>query len=155
MKIFRDISKYEILYNRVRVLHYFIFFFAFFLSSCDNPNKLKQNEISIHLEDTLKSLKGKNIDTIAGTNEIIGYWFVPHSAKVNIRFFKNGRFNFNDYNLHLDSYELLVGKYELSDSTLILLYDDRPQQKFKFYKDDDDNYYIKKKGYYFAKGDRL
>ena len=87
------------------------------------------------------------------SSNIVGYWFIPHSAKVNIHFYENGRFGFNDYNVKLDRYEYLTGTYILIDSVLFLKYDDRPEQHFRFYRDPtDDNYYITRKGYYFAKG---
>jgi len=94
----------------------------------------------------------------AGSNELsnkeklIGNWFKPGEASVNLKFYRNGRFEFNDYNSKTNEEELLVGDYELKDGTLTLNYDDRPGQKFKFYKDGRE-FYIKKGSYYFVKED--
>jgi len=82
----------------------------------------------------------------------IGNWFKPGEATVNIKFYRNGRFEFNDYNSVKEEEELLEGDYELKDGTLTLKYDDSPGQKFKFYKDGTE-FYIKKGSYYFVKGD--
>ncbi len=82
------------------------------------------------------------------TSIIEGYWFMPHSARVNFHFYNNGRFGFNDFNQQLNSYEYLQGTYRLSDSVLHVNYDDRPSQSFKFYKDfSDGDYDIIKRGY--------
>ncbi len=87
------------------------------------------------------------------SQNLIGFWFQPHSAFLNIKFYPNGRFEFNDYNLKLDKEELLKGRYYLKGSSLVLVYDDRPKQSFNFIKGKggDKNFYIKKKGYYFVK----
>jgi hypothetical protein len=52
--------------------------------------------------------------------------------------------------------EVLHGTFELSSNKLILKYNDRPQQTFRFEKGKgaDDNYYITKgENYYFVKSD--
>lgn len=87
--------------------------------------------------------------------ELIGYWFKPGEATINLRFNSNGRFEFNDYNSRTEQEELLKGEYVLRGNSLTLKYDDRPKQTFRFYKgkDDDPNYYIRKGTYYFVKGD--
>ena len=97
---------------------------------------------------------GKN-DNLSNVENLIGYWFVPHNAMINIKFNRDGKFEFNDYNAILEKDELLKGTYKLENGILTLLYEDRPKQEFEFYKSEhgDDNYYIKKKGYYFVKGE--
>lgn len=132
-----------------------ILFIIVFFASCGNKNKTNPNLNKDILIDSQVVHKSLEVKQLKDSSIIVGYWFVPHSAKVNIHFYENGRFEFNDYNLSLDKYEHLVGSYKLVDSVLTLFYIDRPKQSFKFYKDDDDNYYIKKRGYYFAKGDSL
>ena len=90
---------------------------------------------------------------------LLGYWFIPHNATINIQFYRNKKFVFNDYNSVQEKDEKLTGTFTLKGSVLTLLYDDRPQQKFKFYKGaaGDTNYYIKSFGsggsYYFVKGE--
>jgi hypothetical protein len=100
---------------------------------------------------TLKVKTGK----LSNVENLIGYWFVPHVAIINIRFYRNGRFDFKDYNAILDKDENLQGTYQLDKGILTLFYNDRPKQKFKFYRSDkgDDNYYIKNNSHYFVKGE--
>lgn len=92
--------------------------------------------------------------TVNYSNEDIrGYWFQPHAAFINITFYSDGKFVFNDYNNKKDIEERLTGKYLVQNNRLILLYDDRPKQFFNIIKgqNGDKSYYIKKKGYYFVK----
>ena len=96
-------------------------------------------------------------DELSDVENLIGYWFTPHAAALNISFTRDGNFLFNDFNVALDKDEILQGTYHLENGTLTLFYDDRPKQEFKFYKGEESdnhftNYYIKKKGYYFVKG---
>ena len=93
---------------------------------------------------------------LSNVENVIGYWFIPHNATVNIKFLRNGSFKFNDYNTLLGKEEVLRGTYQLRNGSLTLLYDDRPKQSFRFYKGNpgDKNYYIKgSAGYYFVKGE--
>lgn len=154
-------------------------FMLFTLTYCNNSDNQKQKELELKEKELLlkeKELGLKEVEQTkqnqipksesisqkaTGTNELsnienlIGYWFTPHGATVNIRFNRNGRFEFNDYNSSLEKEELLTGEFKLQNGTLTLMYDDRPKQNFKFYKGEsgDDNYYIKKNGYYFVKGE--
>ena len=62
-----------------------------------------------------------------------GCWFVPHNSDVNIRFSEYSNFTFHS----LDSNgkeEVVQGKYLLDGHNLWLIYNDRPRQKFYFYK---------------------
>jgi hypothetical protein len=62
-----------------------------------------------------------------------GCWFVPHNSDVNIKFSEYSNFTFHD----LDSSgkeEIIQGKYLLDGGNLWLIYNDRPKQKFSFYK---------------------
>lgn len=153
----------------------FPLFFVFVLTagiSCTNQTADKQKELA--LKEKELALKEKKLmerevavkastDTITKTvtNELsnvenlIGYWFVPHAAFVNIRFYRNGKFIFKDYNATLDKNEPLQGNFQLDKGVLTLLYDDRPKQIFKFYRGDkpDDNFYFEKGSYYFVKGE--
>jgi len=140
-------------HERNLILITIVLFNLTILISCNNPSENRQKANTTVSQDTSSVSHIKKTNSKEDTARIVGYWFTPHSAKVNIRFYNDGHFEFNDYNLKLEAYERLTGKYKLNDSLLVLQYDDRPQQTFKFYKDSDDNYYIKKNGYYFAKGD--
>lgn len=86
-----------------------------------------------------------------------GKWFIPHNAGINIRFKKDSTFVFNDFNTKIMESEVLHGTFELIGNQLILKYNDRPKQTFKFERGkgaDDDNYYITKgKKYYFVRSD--
>lgn len=95
-------------------------------------------------------------DALSNTELLIGKWFIPHSASIQITFGKDGRFVFNDYNDQTHREEMLKGSYTLNNGILSLNYDDRPGQNFKFAQgeDGDENYYITKgTDYYFVKGD--
>jgi hypothetical protein len=84
---------------------------------------------------------------------IVGYWIQPHIADINIKFYTDGRFEFNDFNTKLNKEELLRGKYYFRGNHLVLSYDDRAKQYFSFVKGKggDRNWYIKKGGYYLVK----
>ncbi len=62
-----------------------------------------------------------------------GCWFVPHNSDVNIRFSEYS--NFVLHNLDSNGNEQTVqGKYLLDGNNLWLIYNDRPKEKFSFYK---------------------
>lgn len=88
-------------------------------------------------------------------DELIGYWFTPHAATINIQFFEDSHFILNDYNTQIEQEEQLSGVYSLEAEKLTLNYNDRPSQSFRFYKgeENDGNYYIKNPGNYFVKGE--
>lgn len=162
-----------------KALHLFAVAAISFLS-CSNPSADKQKETELKekelsLKEQALNLREKEAaskdspvthasgetaakattDELSNVENLIGYWFVPHGASINIRFARDGSFLFNDYNTTLAKDETLHGSYQLQKGTLTLLYDDRPKQAFRFFKGDkgDNNYYIKKSGYYFVKGE--
>lgn len=114
------------------------------------------------VSNEVQSVVLKN-DTIASQEEqskenncLIGKWFMPHIADINITFYQNRTFIFNDFNSKTETMEVLKGTFELNGENLILRYNDRQQQIFKLKKGKgaDDNYYITKgKNYYFVKSD--
>ena len=118
-----------------------------------NDSIIVLNDSITVLNDTVKKYKPQNTKY----EGLIGRWFMPHNGTVNITFCENGTFGFNNYNIKTDKEEILRGTFELKGSKLILKYNDRPQQTFKYAKGKgaDDNYYITKKGdyYYFVKSD--
>ncbi len=62
-----------------------------------------------------------------------GCWFVPHNSEINIRFSENSNFVLHE----LDSAGkevALTGKYLLDGHNLWLIYNERPKQKFNFFK---------------------
>lgn len=88
-----------------------------------------------------------------------GCWFVPHNAGVNIHFSEFGNFQFADYDNANGGEVIFQGKYLLDGHNLWLIYNDRPKQKFYFYKGEgaDTSYYIKgyplkTSAYYFVHG---
>ena len=93
--------------------------------------------------------KGEN------NSELIGTWFTPHVASINIKFNTDQTFELNDYNESKNIEELLTGRFELNKGTLTLHYNDRQKQDFKFYKGEhgDDRFYIKNSNHYFIKQD--
>jgi hypothetical protein len=82
------------------------------------------------------SFAQKENDKPASYNDKVlygGCWFVPHNSGINIRFSEYSNFRFQD----IDSTErevVVTGKYLLDGHNLWLIYDDRPKQKFYFYK---------------------
>jgi hypothetical protein len=153
--------------------------FSIFIISCNSTNDTKQKELELkERELTLKEkelaqkekselsqntvqavpiekVQSSGINQLSNVDNLIGNWFMPHSATINIKFNRDGRFEFNDYNSSLEKEEMLTGAFQLENGSLILLYDDRSKQNFRFYKGEngDANYYIKKGEYYFVKGE--
>ncbi len=149
------------------------------LCNCNNADDTKQKELELKEKEwALKEKKleqkeqtpaaviapqeasvsktaTENTNPLSDIENVIGNWFVPHAATTNIKFMRDGRFEFNDYNENLAKDELLTGTFTLENGNLSLLYDDRPKQNFKFYKGDkgDDNFYIRRGSYYFVKGE--
>ncbi len=124
-------------------------------SAVDTTVKVQSLPDTVPVSDTTKKTAQTPTDELSNPANLLGTWFVPHGATINIKFTSDGRFVFNDYNSKLQKDEVLKGTYTLEKGTLTLNYDDRPKQRFKFYKGKkgDDNYYITKEGYYFVKGD--
>ena len=115
-----------------------------------NTNKGSENKNFASSTENVS--KTQNIDP--KFELLIGTWFVPHDAGINITFDRDTTFVFNDFNTKLLKDEVLRGKFQLKPDKLILIYNDRPQQIFNFKKGKgiDDNYYITKgKNYYFVK----
>jgi hypothetical protein len=114
-------------------------------------NQNESNKSTIAPNDTINESYLSNID-----KRLIGKWFIPHLADINITFYINGTFVYNDFNRRTEEMEVLRGTFKLEGNKLILKYSDRPYQTFNFTKGKgvDDNYYITKgKNYYFVKSD--
>lgn len=114
------------------------------LLSCQNKDFSSTYKSTIEIENNYQKQPS-----------IIGKWITPHNADLNITFYKDGTFVFNDYNTIKDKEEILKGKYSLQGNVLTLKYYDRKSQNFSYAKGKgiDTNYYITKKGYYFVKSD--
>jgi len=85
---------------------------------------------------------------------LIGCWAALREGNVTITFSTDSTFEFYDYNDKMKKKELLTGKFEVEGSTLLLLYNDRPEQRFSFKQDPQANneYRITNvSGYYFIK----
>ena len=147
---------------------------------CNNPNldkqrelDLKEKELDLKEKELLLKQEDNNVlkdnslvdspepelieaNQLSNIENILGNWFIPHAGMINIKFIRDGSFEFNDYNSNLGKEELLTGTFQLENGTLTLLYNDRPKQKFNFYKgtEGDSRFYIKgSNGYYFIKGE--
>lgn len=131
-----------------------IFCIVTFMQGQAKTNTDESNSVCI-LNDTAKDIKLQNIEfeyLIGG-----GKWFIPHIADINITFNNDSTFIFNDLNTETEEIEVLCGKFELNGNQLILKYNDRTEQTFKFKqgKGADDNYYITRgKTYYFVSEDK-
>ncbi len=122
--------------------------------------ELKEKELSLKENENSKSVnETKSVTEItedSNIENVIGNWFIPHNATVNIKFSRNGKFVFNDYNSQTEQDEILTGEFKVESGIITLLYDDRAKQKFKIKKETngDTNYYITKgDDYYFVKGE--
>ena len=62
-----------------------------------------------------------------------GCWFVPHNSEINIRFSENSNFLLHDLDA-TGKEKVMTGKYLLDGHNLWLIYNERPKQKFNFYK---------------------
>ena len=102
---------------------------------------------------SITQTNSKRFSFITPEEYILGCWFQPHAAFIQMKFRRNGQFEFNDYNSITDKEEVLKGHYSILGTTLTLFYNDRPKQKFRYYKGSksDTNYYIKNGGYYLVK----
>lgn len=91
-----------------------------FLSTvvCHNCQAQKQKDIAISYDE--KILFG-------------GCWFIPHNSEVNIRFSENSNFILHDID-STGKEVVQTGKYLLDGHNLWLIYNERPKQKFNFYK---------------------
>lgn len=114
----------------------------------ENAGKEKAKKKS-QAEEITKPARNNDLSNI---ENLIGNWFKPKEASITLKFTRDGRFVFNDFNSSKNASELLTGKFTLKNGTLRLMYDDRPKQDFKFYKEEGE-YYIRKGTYYFVKGD--
>lgn len=145
---------------------YLLTILSFFLS-CKNENSQKEKESQLKEKELLlkenENPKEKSerksateIIEVSNVENVIGNWFIPHNATVNIKFTRDGRFVFNDYNSQTEQEEVLTGEFKVKSGVITLLYDDRARQKFKIKKgtNGDTNYYITKgNDYYFVKGE--
>jgi hypothetical protein len=121
------------------------------LSKCQTT-LIPNEEKSMTLEnDTIVMQK----EQLKKADCIIGKWFIPHSASINITFYEDSTFIFNDFNWETEEEFVSKGIFEINGNKLTLKYKDRPEQIFKFEKGDAiGNYYITKgKNYYFIKND--
>lgn len=128
-------------------------FCVFSFGQCQAGTNTGESKSTIILNDTIKGGKSQNTKV---EHCLIGKWFIPHAADINITFNKDRTFVFNDFNIKTEEIEVLHGTFELNGNNLILKYDNKPQQTFKFEKGKgaDDNYYITKgEKYYFVKSD--
>ena len=88
-----------------------------------------------------------------------GCWFTPHNSEINITFSDYSNFRF--HNIDSNEHEVIItGKFLLDGHNLWLIYNDRPKQKFDFYKTEgpDAHYVIRsypleKSEYLFVHGD--
>ena len=145
-----------------------IFIISLF-SSCGSGSDTKARELELkerelELKEKELQLKADSSSAVApsgsntpATNEtsierLLGYWYMPEHPDVDVRFFRDMRFEMNDLDADKKP-EHLEGSFELSGSTLKLLYNDRPKQSFRFYKGPGTQYFIESKDILFVKGE--
>jgi len=147
-----------------------LFLFAVLLS-CNNKSDTKEKELELkekELELKEKEIQLKADSAKAASNnkpdevknavpetsieKLLGYWYMPDDENVNVKFFRDKTFILNDYD-GSGTAQQHDGTFELSASTLTLLYSDRPKQSFKFYKGTGSKYFIENKAILFVKGE--
>ncbi len=121
-----------------------------FVGNC--IQSIEMIEVVEKLPATEYKLKNKKVVT-GGIEKLLGFWYTPHGASINITFFKNKKFVFNDYNTTLNKMEKLTGSYELKGDTLILFHIGKPKEYFDFakFENSEDEYFIQRSGGYFIK----
>lgn len=102
-----------------------------FLEHCHAGTNIEKSQFTIVLNNSLNDNKSQ---TTQFEPALIGKWFIPHAADINITFNKDSTFVFNDFNIKTGEIEVLHGKYELNGNKLILKYDGKSRQIFKFKK---------------------
>ena len=75
-----------------------------------------------------------------------GCWFVPHNSQVNIQFTEYANFLMHDVDAN-NKEVTITGKYVLDGHNLWLVYNDRPKQKFYFYKTEGTDEHFVIRGY--------
>jgi len=161
-----------------KIISLILIFITLVFTQCKNKDtsekelELKKKEIELHekelklREDSIASIKSidsatrtksetpASIETDGNIENLLGYWFTPHAAMLNVRFFRDRSFVLNDFNSE-GKEEKLTGTFELTGNKLTLYYSDRPKQSFTFRRGqgNDNNYYIENKGNYFVKGE--
>ncbi len=75
-----------------------------------------------------------------------GCWFVPHNSQVNLKFSDYSNFEFHDIDSNAREV-VITGKYLLDGHNLWLIYNNRPKQKFYFYKTDGADEHFVIRGY--------
>lgn len=146
---------------------YLLAIMLFFLS-CKNESSQKEKELQLKEKELflkekelllIENVNSKNTtekNQVSNIEKVIGNWFIPHNATVNIKFTRDRRFVFNDYNSITEQDEVLTGEFKVENGIITLFYDDRAKQKFRIAKgiNGDTNYYITKgNDYYFVKGE--
>jgi hypothetical protein len=84
---------------------------------CQVKTNTSESKFTIVLNDSVKDDKSKNIKF---EYCLIGKWFIPHVADINITFNENGIFVFNDFYRKTEEMEVLRGTFELNCNKLIL-----------------------------------
>ena len=95
-----------------------------------------------------------SLSATAQTKEgAIGCWKMPSRAGENLQLNRDGSFSFNDYNTMTKATENLYGTWKMSGTTVTLMYEDRPQQRFALKKDKSGKMLLTKAGgFQFVKG---
>lgn len=141
------------------------------LSSCGSSNSTKEKELELknkelELKEKEIQMKQDSIDDVknkpaveekqqvpeTSIEKLLGNWYMPGDENVNVKFFRDKTVVLNDYDSRGNP-QTVTGTFELSGSTLTLLYDDRPKQSFRFYKGPAGRYYIESKTILFIKGE--
>lgn len=85
--------------------------------------------------------------------QTLGCWKMPSRAGETLQLNRDGSFSFNDYNTTTQATENLYGTWKMAGTTVTLMYDDRPQQRFTLKKNKAGKWTLTKAGgFVFVKG---
>jgi hypothetical protein len=91
------------------------------MSSCTSGSKNKESDF-VEVKDSkiVNHQKDTNNVSVFNNDSIVGHWFQPHAAMINITFSKNGKFEFNTFDSKTMQDEKLTGIYSVEGQKVIL-----------------------------------
>lgn len=123
--------------------------------SCSSSSKNKESDF-VEVKDTKIVNHQNDTDNVSRFNNdsIVGHWFQPHAAMINITFSKNGKFEFNTYDNKTMQDEKLTGIYSVEGQKVILkITNSERKEDFFDIKTNEGGYYLEKTGFYLIKAD--
>jgi hypothetical protein len=123
------------------------------MNSCTSGSKNKESDF-VEVKDSkiVNHQKDTNNVSVFNNDSIVGHWFQPHAAMINITFSKNGKFEFNTFDSKMMQDEKLTGIYSVEGQKVILkITNSERKEDFFEIKTNEGGYYIEKEGFYLVK----